>query len=174
MQTSTQHSSVTADPAALREVFSQFPQPVVLIGAEVDGVPQGMIASTFTVGISLDPPLVAVAAQHTSTTWPRLRPAPRLGVSLIGGGHAHLTRQLASTKRDSRFDGVDTRVDDEGALILPGSPAWMTTRIHDQVRAGDHDLILLEVLDLGVTPGAEAVVFHRSAFKRLVTPDTPA
>lgn len=163
-----------APPAVLREVFSQFPQGVVLIGAEVGGIPQGMIASTFTVGVSLNPPLVSVAVQHTSATWPRLRSAPRLGISLIGEEHVHLTRQLASTHRDQRFDGVDTQVDEQGALILPGSPAWMTTRIHDQVRAGDHDLILLEVLDLGITPGVEAMIFHHSSFKKLAAPDVSA
>lgn len=68
MQIRTRHSVVTAQPAVLREVFSQFPQGVVLIGAEVDGIPQGMIASTFTVGISLNPPLVTVAVQHRSET----------------------------------------------------------------------------------------------------------
>lgn len=174
MQIRTRHSVVTAQPAVLREVFSQFPQGVVLIGAEVDGIPQGMIASTFTVGISLNPPLVTVAVQHSSETWPRLRPAPRLGISLIGKDHVHLTRQLASTHRDRRFDGVDIHIDDEGALILPGSPAWMTTRIYDQVRAGDHDLILLEVLGVGATAEAEAVVFHHSSFKKLAAPDVSA
>lgn len=155
------------DPAVLREVFSQFPQGVVLIAADIDGAPQGMIASTFTVGVSLHPPLVSVAVQHTSTTWPLLRSAPRLGISLIGDEHAHLTRQLASPQRERRFEGVDTLSDDEQALILPGAPAWMTTQIHDQFRAGDHDLILLDIIDLGITPGTDPMVFHRSSFKTL-------
>lgn len=167
-------ASKSSGPAALREVFSNFPQAVVLIAAEVAGQPEGLIASTFTVGISLDPPLVAVAIQHTSSTWPRLSAAPRLGITLIGDAHAPLTRQLAGADRHHRFDGVDLHRDADGALTLPGAPAWMTTRIHDQIRAGDHDLILLEVLDLGTAPGVAPVIFHRSSFRKLAAPGNPA
>ena len=60
------------------------------------------------------------------------------------------------------------RVDPSGALTLVGAPAWMTTRVHDRMRAGDHDVILLEVLEIDSTPEDEAVVFHRSRFRELV------
>lgn len=51
---------------ALREAYSHFPQGVVLLAAEVDGVRHGLLASTFTVGVSLTPPLVSVAVQRSS------------------------------------------------------------------------------------------------------------
>ena len=80
-----------------------------------------------------------------------------------------MARQLASTDRARRFDGVDVTVNPRhGALIVQDAPAWMTVRVHDQMRAGDHDLVLLEVLSIGSLPEAEAVVFHRSRFKELV------
>lgn len=153
---------------ALREAFSHFPQGVVLVAAEIDGVRHGLLASTFTVGVSLDPPLVSVAVQHTSQTWPVLREHGRLGVSVLGLEQAHLARQLASKDRDRRFEGVDLHIDEAGALTLGSTPAWMTVQVHDQVRAGDHDIALLEVLSIGSQPEAEAMVFHRSEFKELV------
>lgn len=153
---------------ALREAFSHFPQGVVLVSAEIDGVRHGLLASTFTVGVSLDPPLVSVAVQHSSRTWPTLHEHGRLGVSVLGREQAHLARQLASKDRERRFDGVDLEVDEHGALTLRGTPAWMTVQVHDQMRAGDHDIALLEVLSIGSEPGAEAMVFHRSEFKELV------
>ena len=61
--------------------------------------------------------------------------------------------------------------DEHGALVLQGAPAWMTVRVHDEVRAGDHDLALLEVLAIDSSPTAEAMVFHRSRFKGLVEGD---
>jgi len=155
-------------PAALREAFSHFPQGVVLIGAEVGGAPQGLVASTFTVGVSLDPPLVSFAVQHTSETWPLLRTAPRLGVSLMGRRQIDTTRKLAAMDRDRRFDGVDFAVDDGGALTVCGTPVRLHTRIHGEVRAGDHDIVLLEVLGIDSVPDTPAMVFHRSSFKELV------
>ncbi|ASK65067.1 oxidoreductase [Brachybacterium avium] len=152
---------------ALREAFSHFPQGVVLVAAEVDGVRQGLVASTFTVGVSLDPPLVSVAVQHSSRTWPLLRAQEHLGVTMLGPAQLPVARQLASTDRARRFDGVEVSVDPQGALLVKDAPAWMTVRIYDQMRAGDHDLVLLEVLSIGSDPGAEAVVFHRSRYKEL-------
>lgn len=159
---------------ALREAFSHFPQGVVLIAAEVDGAPQGLVASTFTVGVSLDPPLVSVAVQHSSETWPQLRAQRQLGISLLGREQSGIARQLASKDRANRFRGVDLEIDESGALTLPTAPARMLTRIHDQMRAGDHDVVLLEVLSAESIPGADAIVFHRSAFKDISPRDLPA
>ena len=35
------------------------------------------------------------------------------------------------------------------------------------MRAGDHDLVLLEVLSIDSSPESEAMVFHRSRFRTL-------
>ena len=153
---------------ALREAFSQVPQGMVLAAAEIDGVRHGLVASTFTVGVSLEPPLVSLAVQHSSRTWPVLDEHGHLGITVLGRAHAPYTRQLASTDRERRFEGIDVRVDPSGALTLVGAPAWMTTRVYDRMRAGDHDVILLEVLAIDSAPEDEAVVFHRSRFRELV------
>jgi flavin reductase (DIM6/NTAB) family NADH-FMN oxidoreductase RutF len=159
---------------ALREAYSHFPQGMVLVAAEIAGVRHGLVASTFTVGVSLDPPLVSLAVQHSSQTWPTLREHGYLGVTLLGRDQAPVARQLASTNRARRFDGVDVTVDPQGAVIVQNAPAWMTVRVYDEMPAGDHDVVLLEVLSIDSLPGAEAMVFHRSRFKELVREDLPA
>jgi flavin reductase (DIM6/NTAB) family NADH-FMN oxidoreductase RutF len=85
-----------------------------------------------------------------------------------------VARRLASTDRARRFDGVDVRVDPQGAVIVQNAPAWMTVRVYEEMPAGDHDVVLLEVLSIDSLPGAEAMVFHRSRFKELVREDLPA
>lgn len=54
-------SAAALDPLELRAAFAQFPQGIVVVGAEINGSPQGLVASTFTVGVSLEPPLVTFA-----------------------------------------------------------------------------------------------------------------
>lgn len=167
MTTIARAAAVTPD--ALREAFSHFPQGVALIGAEVGGTPLGLVASTVTAGVSLDPPLISVAVQASSSTWPLLRTAPALGVSLLGAHQSQLARQLASKDRASRFAGVDPEITADGALTIPGGPAYLWTRLYNEVEAGDHTVALLEILDTdsGVATGADtdALVFHRSEFK---------
>lgn len=155
----------------VRDGFSHFPQGVVLIAAEIDGEAQGLVASAFTVGVSLEPPLVSVAVQHTSSTWPKLRDARRLGISLLGSAHHAVSHQLGSKDRARRFHGVDHTVDEQGALHLNGTPAWLTTRVYDELPAGDHVVVLLEVLDIGTSTESDAMVMHQRAFHELTALD---
>ena len=168
-------SLVGIDPLELREAFGHFPQGVVVVAAEVDGRPEGLVASTFTVGVSLEPPLVTVAVQHSSTTWPKLAGAgAELGISLVGHGQSALCRKIASKDRENRFTGLRVTTGEGGAVTLDGAPVTFTTRIHDQVRAGDHDIIVLELLDLAVEDRSQALVFHQSEFKALGPLDADA
>lgn len=156
-----------ASPEALRETFSRFPQGVVLIAAEIDGSPVGLVASTLTAGVSLEPPLVSVAIQNSSTTWPTLRRATELGISLLSTEQEALARQLASKDHARRFSGVDPEVSADGALTIPGSSTLLWTRHYSEFAAGDHTVALLEILGTRSEEGPEALVFHRSQFKGL-------
>ena len=156
-----------ASPEALRETFSRFPQGVALIAAEVDGAPVGLVASTLTAGVSLAPPLVSVAIQNSSTTWPALRRATELGISLLSTEQEALARQLASKDHARRFSGVDPEVSADGALTIPGSSTLLWTRHYSEFAAGDHTVALLEILGTRSEEGPEALVFHRSQFKGL-------
>lgn len=161
-------SAAALDPLELRAAFAQFPQGIVVVGAEINGSPQGLVASTFTVGVSLEPPLVTFAVQHTSGTWPLLRDeASHLGVSVIGSDHQGLCRKIASKDRAQRFADVEYATDDDGTLVLTETPLWLKTRIYNQFTAGDHDIVVLEVLDLASDPTRNGLVFHQSAFTPL-------
>ena len=92
------------DPGALRRAFGAFPSGVVAVAAEVDGVPVGMVASSFT-SVSLEPALVSFSIANTSSTWPLLRRSARLGLSVLADHHDHVCRQLAGPAAQ-RFDGL--------------------------------------------------------------------
>lgn len=151
----------------LREAFGCFPSGVTAVCAEVDGVPVGLAASSFT-SVSVDPPLVSVCMQHTSTTWPTLRERPRLGLSVLAEGHDDVCARLAS-KRGDRFAGTDRVATDEGALFVHGATLWLDCTLHAEVPAGDHDIVLLQIHGLRADPDTAPLVFHGSRFRRLAT-----
>jgi flavin reductase (DIM6/NTAB) family NADH-FMN oxidoreductase RutF len=160
------------DTSALRQAFSCFPSGVVALLAEVDGETQGMVASAFTVGVSMDPPLVSCAVQRTSTTWPLLRRAERLGVTALAEGQGALARQISGRDRAHRFDDVPLRETGSSARFIHGTPLWLECRLYAEHPAGDHTIALLEVTALGTLPELEPLVFHRSDFRSLqLTPD---
>ncbi|MFV8315346.1 flavin reductase family protein [Mycobacterium sp. 23] len=153
------------DETALRRAFGCFPSGVVAVCALLDGVPIGMAASSFT-AVSLDPPLVSVCIQHSSTTWPRLRERPYLGVSVLAEGHDAACISL-SRKAGDRFAGVTWTERPGGAVVVHGSTAQLDCRLRDEIPAGDHLIALLEICSLQADPDAPPLVFHGSRFHRL-------
>ncbi|MCV7225628.1 flavin reductase family protein [Mycolicibacterium komossense] len=154
-------------PAALREAFGHFPSGVIAIAAEVDGERVGLAASTF-VPVSLEPPLVSFSVQNTSTTWPKLKDLPKLGISVLGESHDAAAKTLAA-KTGDRFAGLETTSTEGGAVFIHGTSVWIETAIDQLVLAGDHTIVVLRVEDITVHDDIAPIVFHRSAFRRLGT-----
>jgi flavin reductase (DIM6/NTAB) family NADH-FMN oxidoreductase RutF len=164
------HTNQDLDPARLREVFGIFPSGVVAVAALVDGAPVGLAASSFT-SVSLDPPLVSFSIANTSKTWPDLRRAGHVGVTILAHHHTAVARQLAGAV-EQRFDRLLLTATAEGAVTLDDGLAQFDTTIHAEVPAGDHTIVLLRLHSVG-RPGLtdpSPLVFHRSRFGRLHTP----
>lgn len=159
-----------ADPANLRKTFSYFPSGVVALISEVDGAPCGLVAATFTVGVSIEPPLVLCAIQNTSGTWPSLRKADTIGISVLAEDQGPLGLQIGGKNRDERFAGVPLRSCGSDARFIAGAPVWFECDIHAEHPAGDHAVVLLRVLGLGADPDLRPLVFHGSTFRQLVRP----
>jgi flavin reductase (DIM6/NTAB) family NADH-FMN oxidoreductase RutF len=157
----------SSDPAVLRAAFSRFPSGVAALSVERDGVKSGMIATSFSVGVSFDPPLVMFSVQNSSSTWPMMRKSERIGISILGSGHAAACIQLASRKGD-RFAGLDTTTTAYGSLFIDGSAMWLDCSIISETPAGDHHIIILEVHSLRVNDEIEPLIYHGAAFRELV------
>ena len=159
------NSTNNLTPSSLREAFGQFPSGVVAIAAEVEGVRQGLAASTF-VPVSLDPPLVSFCVQNTSTTWPKLKNLPMLGISVLGEAQDEAVRTLAA-KTGDRFLGLETVSRISGAVFIKGTSLWLESAIEQLIPAGDHTIVVLRVIEVTVDAGVAPIVFHRSTFRRL-------
>jgi flavin reductase (DIM6/NTAB) family NADH-FMN oxidoreductase RutF len=159
--------TVIFDPSHLRRVFGAFPTGVVAVAAVVDGGPVGIAASSFT-SVSLSPALVSVCVAHTSTTWPILARAARLGISVLSADQQRAGRQLAARSGD-RFAELSWRQTADGAVFLDGASAWLETSVDQRVRAGDHDIVVLRIHDLDAAHHLHPLVFHASEFRRLAS-----
>lgn len=154
-------------PDTLRNVFAQHPSGIAALCAIVDGEPQGIVASTFTVGVSMDPPLVMFAVQNNSKTWPIVRTNARIGVSVLSEKNEGVCRQIASKSGD-RFAGLRLDSTDEGALLLHDASLWLDCSVEQEISAGDHHVVLLRVHGHRThAEGNSPLVFHGSSFRRL-------
>ena len=157
------------DPNRLREAFGVFPSGVVAVAAEVDGSLVGLAASSFT-SVSLEPALVSFSVANRSTTWPVLRRAGHLGLSVLADHHGAVCRQLAGPA-PQRFEGLATTLSEDGAVLLDDAAATFDCTIYREVEAGDHTLVLLQLHAVDAVSfdddAALPLVFHRSGFGRL-------
>ena len=149
----------------LRHAYGMFPSGVTAVCALMDEVPVGIAASSFT-SVSIDPPLVSVCVGHSSATWPLLRSLPRLGISVLAEDHVDIVRQIAS-KTGDRFANVDWEAGAGEAVFVHGATLWLNCQIEDEIRAGDHDIVVLRVEELTPYPDASPMVFHASKFRQL-------
>lgn len=159
------------DTMLVRKVFAQFPSGVAVLSVDKDDEKHALVASSFMVGVSLEPCLVAVAVQKSSETWDQITDAGSIGVSIFGKGQGDLTRKLASKDRASRFAEVAVEVGDEGAVFIEDAALWLETKIYNVSEAGDHWMALLEVTKMGVGEN-EPLIWHGAKFRELVSEDS--
>lgn len=153
------------DRRMLRDAFGAFPTGVVAVAAKVEGRLIGLAASSFT-SVSLEPPLASFSVAKHSTTWPDLRRSEHLGVSVLAEDHGALCRQLAGPAQD-RFTGVALDITDGGAVMLAEGIAQYDCTVREELEAGDHVIVLLQLHAVVVRGRGHPLIFHRSEFGRL-------
>ncbi|HEX4109288.1 MAG TPA: flavin reductase family protein [Solirubrobacteraceae bacterium] len=155
-------STETIDPNAFRTVLGHFPTGVVIVTAHGEGGPVGMACNSFA-SVSLDPPLVGIAAAKTSSTWPDIEVTGRFCINILASVHAHTSRHF-SRKDVDRFEG-SVHSPRPGGPGLDGALAWIDCEIFSVTEAGDHVIVLGRVLGFDAhTDDAEPLVFYKGRY----------
>jgi 3-hydroxy-9,10-secoandrosta-1,3,5(10)-triene-9,17-dione monooxygenase reductase component len=153
---------VGVDPDRFKEAMSRFATGVTVVAGMEDGHPVGFTCQSF-VSLSVDPPYVAVAPARTSTSWPRIARAGTFCVNVLGDHQEHLCRGFAASGGD-KFSGVEWHpAPVTGSPVIDGSVAWVDCEVELVHDAGDHELIMGRVRDLGTGEGFP-LLFFRSTF----------
>ncbi|HEU5271879.1 MAG TPA: flavin reductase family protein [Jatrophihabitans sp.] len=166
-----------ADPAGnggpagteLRNIFGMFATGVTVITATAAAGAHGMTANAFT-SVSLRPPLVLVCVLRSGLMHHAILDGKAFGISVLSSRQRPLAQYFADRRRhDSpEFDVVDWRPGTRtGVPIIGGALAWMECRLDTVYDGGDHSIFLGEVLDLGRSADADALLFFGGEYRRL-------
>jgi flavin reductase (DIM6/NTAB) family NADH-FMN oxidoreductase RutF len=158
-----EESASPFDTGRFREVLGHFATGVTIVTAMEGAEPVGFTCQAFT-SLSLDPPMVALAPGKNSTSWPRIAAAGSFCVNILADDQEALSRDFAVSGGD-KFAGVGWRPAGNGAPVLDGALAWVECDFELAHDAGDHELVLGRVRDMGVSRG-KPLVYYRGGFGR--------
>ncbi len=170
----------TAAPAfdrRFRDVLGSFCSGVTVITSMRDGSPVGLTCQSFF-SVSIAPPLVAFSIAKTSSTFPLIRMASTCCVNVLAADQEATSRSFGRTGVD-KWSGVAWHPSrGEGHPVLDDVLAWLEVRIEVEYDAGDHVLVVAEILDMALEREADPLLFFRGRYAQLApapsTPTTPA
>jgi flavin reductase len=160
----------TVDVSAFREAMGAFPTGVTVVTvASDDGNMHGMTVNSFS-SVSLDPMLVLVCLKKKSLGLGLIERAGAFVVNVLSAGQQDVSHRFANPNRpvgSAMFDGVPFEPGVTGCPVLVDTTASFDCRLWQSHGAGDHLIVLGEVVALVHRPQLEPLIFHAGKYKAL-------
>ena len=155
-------AAMSHDQARLdfREVVGAFATGVTVVTSRVGDSHAGMTLNSFT-SVSLSPLLVLVSLAHGTRTLEMVTRSQRFAVNVLHRRQREVA--LAFAQRGAPFPPGHTIVDPAGYVAVMHALAILRCEVVGTHTAGDHDLVVGEVVDFEGS-GGEPLIFHRGAF----------
>ena len=147
------------DSDLYRRLLRRHASGVVVVTVPGDP-PAGLTVTSFT-SVSLDPLLILISLAHGTRTLEMVQRCDRFAVNVLHRRQRDVA--LAFARPGVPFPEGHTVVDPAGYLVVMHALAILRCQVFSIHTAGDHDLIVGEVVDFEGS-GGEPLIFHRGAF----------
>ena len=129
------------DNLEYRKALGQFVTGVTIVTTcEIDGTPRGFTANSFT-SVSLDPPLILICIGDFNESSELFKKSKNFAVNILNENQMDISN-LFSSPTSKRFEKTQWIKGDLGSPIIKGSLAWFECKNHDQIRSGDHIILI--------------------------------
>ena len=135
----------------------------VVTGTSPDGRPRSAWSSAPSRRSPSIPPLVAFMPTTTSGTYALMKDSPSFCVNVLAHDQLELCRLMA-VPRPGKFDEVGWRPSPLGAPALDDAVAHIHCRLHDEVVAGDHLIVLCAVEQMDVARPVTPLLFFQGGY----------
>ena len=162
---------VGVDPLRFRAAMSRFATGVTVVTAHTRGTDVAMTANSFT-SVSMDPVLVSVAVRNSARWEAAVRASGSYVVNVLSAGQRHIADTFAKSGRgeDDRplLDLMPhTRSLFTGSAVLDEALAVVHCTVYHLVQAGDHVLVLGQVVDVYAADPAPPLLFVNGRYATL-------
>jgi len=147
-----------------RQTMGHFATGVTIVTSiDAEGKPVGLTANSVA-SVSLVPSLLLVCVDRGSSSLAAIRDTGAFGVSVLREEDEDLAHRFSVEAPGVRFRGVESRPSPAGVPLLPDPLAWMDCRLWKWFEAGDHMILIGEVVDCGADPESRPLVFFRGRY----------
>ena len=152
----------------LRAVMRRFPAGLAVLTVSDAGRPLGATVGSL-VSLSLEPPLVGISLGVHAPVLEPLRAAGSFGLSLLGRGQEGIAGRFGTGGLPplAAWHEVEVREGELGAPLLPDAAGWLECRVTAEHAAGDHVIVVGEVVTAATGPVAPGLVFVDGAYRSL-------
>ena len=146
-----------------RHLVGGFASGVTIVTTRgADGTPHGFTATSFS-SVSLEPPLVLVCLDVKADCHLAFGEAEAMAINILGAGQRDVAMRFASRGSD-KFAGIATEIGAHtGVPLIEGAIVQIECRMHTRTRAGDHTVLIGEVL-AGRRVDHPPLLYHARAF----------
>ena len=141
--------------------MSCFTTGVTVVTAHTQGQDWGMTCNSFNT-VSLDPAMVLWSVRKSSLSHEAFISAGGYMVNVLGAQQKDVALRFAQGSQQERFANQPLVRGVNQHPRLDGVIAWFDCRIAQIVSAGDHDILLGEVLNFGLHAGHGLAYAQRS------------
>jgi len=157
---------VTHDQQHFRQVMGHFTTGVTVVTSRgPDARPCGLTANSVA-SVSLKPLLVLVCLDRDASSHGCIIDGGAFAISVLSSEDEELAWHFSKSHWRDRFEGVETREEVTGCPILTRALAWMDCRTTEVHEAGDHSIVVGEVVACDARDG-DPLLFFRGSFHRL-------
>jgi flavin reductase (DIM6/NTAB) family NADH-FMN oxidoreductase RutF len=155
-----------ASPDLLRSVFRRHAAGVAVITAAGDTGPVGFTATSLT-SVSAEPPLLSFGISTGASSWPAMSGAGHVGVHILGEHQQDLAGVFARSGADRFGAPTAWREGPEGVPVLDDVLAWLVCRVVGRVPAGNHRIVVAEVVVGDPAGPGRPLLYHQGRFNGL-------
>jgi len=154
--------------AEFRTACSKFPTGVSIATVVANQTPYGMTVASFT-SVSLDPCLVLVCIDHRAQMAKLLSVGTYIGINVLANDQQALSERFSKNWRE-RFAGISWYPGSTGVPLLTGVLATFECCIGAMVPAGDHLIVIAQVVQVNSTNG-DPLVYVNRCYTRIAMDD---
>jgi flavin reductase (DIM6/NTAB) family NADH-FMN oxidoreductase RutF len=156
------------DETELKENFGRamgrIANGVYVLTLERNGARDGML-STWLSQAAFEPPLISVAIKAGRPILSALSENSSFVINVLGHGNNHVFKNFAKPdlSGEARFEGLTCESENQYGPVLSTAISYMGCRVRQHVPAGDHVLVIAEVVDGAMLNEAEPMVHLRKS-----------